>query len=353
VATDEVLRHQVIELRDIPVWVTEVQRRSWLCPPCGETTMATLPAGESGSCIGPRMEAYLGLLSGRYRMSRREVVSLLEETMGVSISVGTVQAACEAVSEALEPTVAALWSQIREETVLGGDETGWRENGARRWLWTAVGRTAAVFRIAASRGKKVAQEMLCGFTGRLITDRWCGYEWYPLKLRQLCWAHLKRDFQGIVDRGPSASLGERFLSLEHRLMEQWHQFRRGEQDRTALIQRTDPIRSEVRAGLEAAEESPDRKTRALGRELLAHFPALWTFLEVEDVEPTNNTSERVLRPAVLWRKGSFGTRSARGAEFVERMLSVAATARLRSRSLFDALSRATAARRRGEPVVVL
>lgn len=147
-----------------------------------------------------------------------------------------------------------------------------------------------------------------------------------------------------MDRGgPGQPVGEDALALIERLFGAWHQARDDPAKRPWLREQMRPIQAEFRTLLETEQESRDQKAAGLGWALLRLWPALWTFVTVVGVEPTNNRAEQAIRPAVLWRKGSFGTQSDGGAHFVERMLSVAATCKQQQRSLLDYLTEVCAA----------
>ena len=215
------------------------------------------------------------------------------------------------------------------------DETGWRQEQQRAWLWTVVTSTLTVFGIDCSRGGAAIEALLGSeFTGVVGSDRWSAYSRFPAKQRALCHAHLKRDFQALVDRGGEAeSVGRWGLAEIERLMALWHRFRAGEFDRQGLQRRMIPLQARMGRLLRRGAENPDRKAAGLCRQLQKWWPALWTFARVEGVEPTNNVSERALRPAVLWRKGTFGSDSAAGSRFAERLLTVVASCRQQGRPL--------------------
>src|ERR687894_23174 len=219
------------------------------------------------------------------------------------------------------------------------DETGWRQAKQRAWLWTVVTATLTVFRIDRTRSG-AAVEALLGpdFRGVVGSDRWSAYNRFPAERRALCHAHLKRDFQALVDRGGEAEpIGRWGLAEIERLFALWHRFRAGEYDRQELRRRLVPLQARLGRLLRRGQENPDRKASGLCRQLTKWWAALWTFARVEGVEPTNNVAERALRPTVLWRKGSFGSDSEAGSRFAERLLTVAATCRQQGRGLLNFL----------------
>ncbi len=285
--------------------------------------------------FGVRLTAVIALLSGRYRLSRREVRQLLRDLWQVRVSLGAVVRQEQAQSAALAPVVAEAQAAVQQAAVVNMDETGWREDKQRAWLWTAVTAELTVFLIDRSRGGAVVEALLgSAFAGVVGSDRWSAYSRFPAERRALCHAHLKRAFQGLVDRGGEAEpIGCWGLAEIERLFALWHRFRTGKFDRKELQRRLIPLQARMGRLLRRGQYSPDWKAAGLCRELRKWWPALWTFARVEGVEPTNNVAERALRPAVLWRKGSFGSDSEAGSRFAERLLTVVATCRQQGRSL--------------------
>jgi transposase len=344
-------RHQVVELLPLAVRVTEYQMIARRCPSCGKRTRADLPLGVPRRPFGPRLTAVVALLSGRYRLSRREVRQLLQDLWQVRLSLGAVVRQEQAESAALAPVVTAAQAAVQQAAVVNLDETGWREEQQRAWLWTVVTAALTVFRIDRHRGGAVVEVLLgAGYAGVVGSDRWSAYRRFPAEQRALCWAHLKRDFQALVDRGGEAApVGRWGLAEIERLFALWHRFRGGEFAREQLQRRLIPLQARLGRLLRRGQENPDHKAAGLCRELRKWWPALWTFARVEGVEPTNNGAERALRPAVLWRKGSFGSANEAGSRFAERLLTVVASCRQQGRPLLAFLVAAVEAALRGSP----
>jgi len=255
------------------------------------------------------------------------------------MSLGAVVRQEQAQSAALVPVIEEAQAAVQQAAVVNMDETGWRQEQRRAWLWTVVTAALTVFRIDRRRSGAVVDALLgAEFAGIVGSDRWSAYSQFPAERRALCHAHLKRDFQGLVDRGGEAEpIGRWGLAEIGRLFALWHRFRAGEFRREELRRRLIPLQARLGRVLRRGQECPDRKAAALCRQLTRWWPALWTFARVEGVEPTNNGAERVLRPAVLWRKGSFGSASATGSRFAERLLTVVATCRQQGRQVLDFL----------------
>jgi transposase len=253
---------------------------------------------------------------------------------------------------ALASPVAEVQATLPGAPVANADETRWPVAGKTQWLWVVVTQVATVFTIAASRGSQVIKALLGeGYTGVLGSDRYAGYAWLDDTWRQVCWAHLKRDFQSLVDRGGTAkAVGTAALAIIHDLFTAWHQYRDGTLDRAGLQAALEPVHDTCNALMEVGLATADGPTVTLCRGLDWLWPALWTFVDEPGVEPTNNAAERALRPAVLWRKGAFGSQSDGGARFVERLLTVTATCRQHGRSVLDYLTAVCAATQLGQPI---
>jgi transposase len=346
-----VWRHQVVELLPLAVRVTEYQMAVRRCVACGKRTRADLPAGVPRRPFGARLTAVVALLSGRYRLSRREVRQMLQDLWEIRVSLGAVLRQEQAQSTALAPIVEEAQVAVLQAPVVNMDETGWRQEQRRAWLWTVVTDELTVFRIDRRRDGTVVDALLgTDFAGVVGSDRWSVYSRFPAERRALCYAHLKRDFQKLVDRGGAAEpIGRWGLAEIERLFALWHRFRAQEFDRPELRRRLIPLQARVGRLLQRGQANPDRKAAALCRELDKWWAALWTFARVDGVEPTNNVAERALRPAVLWRKGSFGSDSEAGSRFAERLLTVVATCRQQGRRLLDILVAAGEAVLQGTP----
>jgi transposase len=340
----------VLELPPLRPEVTEYQLHRLHCPRCGAATCATLPAGTPTGGQGPRLQAVLALMTGAYRMSKRMVQSFCADVLGVPVCAGQVCASEAETAAATEAVVQELRDYVRHQPA-NVDETGWRQSRRRGWLWAVVTQAATVFRVALSRAGSVARELVDPSAGQVvITDRYAGYNWLPLRQRQLCWAHLARDFQAMVDRANAGSpVGQELLCCAQDLFTWWYRVRDGTLSRSTLRQYLGVVRSMAREQLEAGAVCGCAKTAATCRELLAVEPALWTFARVEGVEPTNNAAERALRHAVQWRKLSYGTDSPAGSQFVGNVLTVIATCRQQGRSVLDYLTHCIQAALGGDP----
>ena len=324
-------KFQVLEMPKIQPDVTEHRAHALTCGGCGTVTRATIPARVRRHGFGPRLSAFVAYLSGRCRLSKRQIAELCEDAFGTPISLGAVCAIEKDVSEALASPVKAAAEAVQKQPVVNVDETGWREEKRLAWLWVAVTGVAIVFLVARSRGSVAAKELLGKyFRGHAVSDRWGGYNWIATSRRQLCWAHLRRDFVGMIERGGiGADIATRLLANTDKMFAWWAQVRDGKITRRLFQKRMKRVRGAVSRLLRDARARAEKKTAGMCNEMLMFEPAFWTFVDHEGIEPTNNAAERAVRHAVLWRKGSFGNDSAVGSRFTERILTAVATVRLR------------------------
>ena len=344
-------RHQVTELPLAKPVVTEYQMHRLVCPACGVATRAPLPVGVPTRGFGPRVQAIVALCTGAYRLSKRTTQEVMADLFGLPLSLGTIPHLEQATVQALATPVAEAQAYVHAQPVAHLDETGWREGQARAWLWVAVTMWVTVFVVRLSRGAKVAEELLGErFCGILVTDRWSAYTWYPIRWRQICWAHLLRDFEAMIERGGrSQEIGEGLREQARQIFHWWHCVRDGTLTHARFRVMIRPMRRQVARLLKAGQGCGIAKTEGVCREVLKVYDALWTFVRVEGVEPTNNAAERAIRPGVLWRKGSFGTQSVAGSRFVEVMMTVVTTLKQQHRNVLAYMTDACQAAYTGMP----
>lgn len=344
-------RHQVVELPPVIAQVTEYQGHARTCPCCGVVTHEPLPRELLSHGTGPRLTAALSYLSGCHGISKRGVEEIADHLFAAPVALGTVVHLEQEMSAALAAPHQEALAAIQAAAVKHADETSWKQRGKLCWLWTAATATVAAFVIHGKRSALGLTALLgLEIQGILCSDRWGVYGRVPPERRQVCWAHLKRDFQKIVDRdGPSKFVGRRGLRLVKEVFAAWQAYQDGRVTRTQLQADMEPlaIRRE-RVLLEGAILGDDKKVAAFCENVLALEPALWTFVRTEGVEPTNNFMERLLRRAVLWRRRSFGCWSADGCRFVERILTVVQTRRLQGENVLEYLHSALCAHRSGQ-----
>jgi transposase len=326
----EPIRHQVWELPEIKPLVTEYQQHRLTCS-CGCSTCALLPAGVPSGQAGPRLIAFTALLMACFRQSKRRAARFLSMILNQPASAGWMVQLQNRAAAAVLPAYLELAEQVPKEPMLNIDESPTKEGQTKAWVWTFVAASFTFFVCATSRAAEVAQKVLGeDYDGIIHCDRarmyWC------FGRLQWCWAHLKRDFEGWSD-GPDAAkqkLGRDLMKSTKKMFAWWQQVREGTLSRHSFRRQMEPIRRRVERVLLRAYVDPATATTV--KELVEHIENLWTFVDIDGVEPTNNAAEQALRHAVIWRKLSFGTQSASGSRFVERLLTVIETCRRQERN---------------------
>jgi transposase len=345
--------HQFAELPRVAAVVTESQGHARTCPACHHVTREAIPAEIRAQAFGPRLAAVLSYKGGCQHVSQRGLEDVVEAVVGVPISVGTGDALQGQMTHALEQPHQEIADHLRQAPAKDVDETGWKQAGKRHWLWAAVTATAVLFVVHARRGAVGLRAWLGErVVGLVSSDRWSAYGVIPLWRRQGCWAHLRRDFQAMVDRQDAGSeVGQDLLDYTGVLFESWYKVRDGTRKRAWLARQVEQeLRPEARAALARGAACGCAKTAGVCAAILKVEPALGPLARVDGVEPTNNAAERALRPAGVWRKKSYGCPSEAGCRFVERLLSVTQTLRLLGRPVLDYLTEALDAHRSGLPI---
>jgi len=339
-------RHQVTELPRRAVKVTEHQALACQCGRCGCVTKGLIPEQFTRSVAGERLTAAICFASARMHGSRRAVEELLEEMLGAPLALGTVIAREREMTAALAEPYRQAKAVIQKAKAKNVDETGWKRAG--RFLWVAATRALAVFHLDPCRNRDAMHQLLGQeVSGTICTDRYGVYEKVPLEQRGLCWSHLQRDFQELSEQSASAELGAAGVELCHQVHRLWDQFAAGTIVRSTLQKRGKALRRQMKKLLKKGRDSTAKRASGFCKELLRFEPALWTFTTVEGIEPTNNHAERMLRPAVMWRKQSLGSHSVSGCRFVERVLTALQTLKLTGRSVMDYFEQAIHALRHG------
>jgi hypothetical protein len=344
-------RHQVSELPKSKALIVEYQRHTLNCVVCGAKNQAEWPQEMPKGSFGERLQGMIGYLGGRFGVSQRDMVELLGTVFQVEISLGSIPAQERRVSRALKQPVEAAQKHVRAQSAANLDETSWHELTQKLWLWVCATPSVTVFRIFKNRSALGAEKLLGSqYFGIVGSDRYSAYNWLDPLHRQICWAHLKRDFQAWVERGgESQVIGHQLLVQLKHIFGLWHQVRDGTLSRADFQTVMQPIRLEFVGLLEIGTYLDHSETRRTCKNILKIQQALWTFVDQEGVEPTNNAAERALRRGVIWRRRSFGTQSASGSLFVERILTAVMTLRQQKRDVLDYLAQACRAATVGLP----
>ncbi|AFY94829.1 IS66 family transposase [Chamaesiphon minutus] len=349
-------RHQVIEVPPITAKITEHRLHQLACQHCGEKTRAKLPAGISAVGYGARLSALVAWLSSDYRQSHGQLQQLLKQLLGIEISIASINRLRQEMSLALESVVTQAHEYVQSQPQIHSDETSFSQGNCdghnpkqrQGWLWVVVTKLMSIFEVSLNRGQVTAKQMIGErYTGIVISDRYSSYNWLSVEQRQVCWAHLKRDLTAMSERsGVSQTIGQALLKRQQRLFRWWHRVRDGTMTRADFELAVVALRQGFKAELESAvelpigknENTPLAKTVRTCEQLLKIEPALWTFVTVPGIEPTNNAAEQALRQAVIWRRTSFGSQSLAGSQFVARLLSVVTSLKAQQRDVWDFLT---------------
>jgi len=341
------MRRQVTELPEVSATITEYRIHTLECP-CGHHTRAEIPA-EAEGCFGPRLAALVSLLTGGYRMSKRNVQELLRDVLGVDLALGSVSKLEARTSQILAAPHAEVLAHIRSAPHVNMDETSWTEERLKTWLWVASTPQAVYYRIEAERSSDVVTEILGpNFAGIVGNDRAKAYLVLDPEHRQVCWFHLGRNFQSKIELGGDAArFGEQMRAFERRMWRAQHSFTAENTSRESYERRMNMLRGEVHRALEAWSEHQGDGIAGMCKNLLELEPAMWKFVTHPNVAPTNNRAERDIRHPVVWRRSSFGTDSPNGSRFVERILSVVQTCKRQGKRAFEFLTDILSATRDG------
>jgi transposase len=339
-------RYQFTELPAFEPHTTEYRRHCVACPRCEAKTWAAYDSDKiPSSPFGPRLQSAVALLTGVYHLGRRRAVQLLADLVGVRISLGAVSAVEARVSAAVAPVVEEACEHVNNAAVKHTDGTSWLQAGVMLSVWTIATACATVFKIIANGRADTLKPLYGKLRGILVSDRATALKFWAMERRQICWAHLLRKFVSFTERdGPAGQFGRELLQFTGILFEYWTDYREGRLSREALRTWMAPVRTQFEALLERAVAARIPDVSGSCADILEHRAALWTFVDREGVEPTNNHAERELREFVLWRKRSFGTQSERGNRFAERLMTIAHTARKQGKNVLELLTACCVAR---------
>jgi transposase len=319
--------HQHIELPEIEMDVTHYILHQCECPNCGKTVKGQMPA-DKATGYGPRLSGFIAEMSGIKKMSRNDVKQLCESAFGISIATGTIQKIIDRASMSLYPVYDHIGEIARSHWCNYIDETSWFTEHNLQWLWAMVNERVAYYRIDPHRSKQAFEQLILDWRGVLISDSYgCYTKWID---RQTCLAHLIRKSDALTERKKKQLITFGHLSGTwlRKLVkfsknppnpEQWSDFHAHLMFTLSLWQ------------------DDDNDAGKLARQILREIDNLWVFLEHEGIEPTNNRAERALRFGVIWRKCSLGTQSEKGNRWVERILTLKETCRLKSERTFPIL----------------
>lgn len=346
---DRIERHQIFEIPVVKYEVIEYQLQKGYCACCAKTYSAELPAGISWKGFGPRVQAMTSILTSKYRLSKRLASAWFKDIYQMPICLGSISNVEQTISEALATIHQNLAHRIQLEKVVHADETGHKECNKNGWAWILSTKDYTLFELRHSRGKKVAKELIGPLQDRIfITDRYPAYNYLPDQNHQLCWAHLKRDFQKISERsGESGRVGQALLRCYKKIFLYW------KKSGSFCQKKLKRLKNEMMRWLKIGVYCDHSKTAKTCENLIDLFPSLWLFFDIPEVSPTNNHAERQLRPLVISKKLTFGTQSNRGSRYIERIFSIITTCKQQGRDTLAFITQAVQGYFRKEPPIVL
>lgn len=341
-------RRQQVEIPPIEPIVTERRYHAIRCPGCRKVTRAK-PRESEKMCYGPRLGALIAILATVHNLTRRHIEALMDSVLGTQLSLGTIDNCIHEVGNAVKGPVETLRGELTQQAGLNIDETGWKKDSEKRWLWTFVAPTLTFFHIAESRGKKVLEDILGErFDGIIGSDRYSAYRSYDKGGWQVCLAHLIREAKGLSQSSdPATSRFGFWVRRELKLM-----IRLSKNGKAKSLQ-MNSCKARLKRACYLQRASPDKYARRFANAILNDWEAVTLFTRVEGVPPTNNAAERSLRQSVIARKISFGSHSEKGLRTTERMRTIVATAKMRGIDAWTYLAHALTQHRMGQPVPLL
>ena len=344
-ATGDYQRRQQVEIPRVEPVVTERRYHAIRCPACGKVNRAKPGEGEK-KCYGPRLGALIAVLAMAHNLPRRHIEGILGSVLGTRLSLGTIDNCLHEVGQAVEGPVEVLREGLAQQPRLNIDESGWKKDGERRWIWTLVSPTVTFFHITESRGKKVLEQILGDhFDGIIGSDRYGAYRAYDKAGWQICLAHLIREAKGLSESSdPILSQFGLWVRDELRLMiKLWKEGK-------AISLQMNSCKARLKRACYLPHDSPDKHARRFANAILKDWEAVTLFTKVEGIPPTNNLAEQSLRQSVIARKISFGNHSETGLRSTERLRTIIATAKMRGIDTWSYLADALNQYRTGQPV---
>jgi transposase len=327
-------RRQVIEVVLLKRVIEHVVKRR-RCGICGKRWLPTLEAGELGvqgkRRFGASVQSLVAMLHGRYRVPMKEIGRLLEEAVGLHISDGEIVALLDGVREAGAGALEDLREQVRSAPAVCADESGWREDGKNGWIWTFSTPQGRYFEYHPTRSGMVAQEVLGeGFEGRVVCDCYVGYNRLSQE-KQRCWAHLLRDLHELKEQHGDEPAVLAWAERIQGLYEEAKAFSSPNRRQRRAMRRH--LEVQLDALVRPVAQEKGAPPRVLAERMRQHLLECFVFVEHPEVPATNNLAERSLRPAVIARKISGGTRSPKGSNTKMGLMSLFGTWVLRGERL--------------------
>ena len=333
--------HQKMEIPPIKAYVTEYHLYHGVCRSCGNQNTADLPEGVSLDLLGDHAKAVISALSGFFHNSKRDIQRILHDIFHLPISLGLVSVTEKRVSHKLKSSYDELCEKMEESPYLHIDETGHKCRGEKGWGWMFTNRQMSVLKLTSSRGKKVLQSILPAYEGQIISDRYGAYRHFEDEKRQICWSHLKRDFQRFAhsQNEALAEYGRILEQIGYEVFVLEKAFKNQNINNLFFMRQIRKLKKRLLYALKSILRVPDcPHAHRVAHNLLNSFDMMWRFVDNREIEPTNNLAERQIRKYVIYRKKSLFTWSQRGNEFIERIFYLFLTCRLQNQNSFLRLS---------------
>jgi len=339
---------QKAELPEIKPIFTNYILEKGVCRSCKKRRTASLPSGITPDLLGPRAKSIISTLTGAFNNSKKDVQSIMKDIFGLKICIGMIPKTDTRISEKCETYHKENLEILKTSPLLHIDETGFnvKTSDKRHWAWVLTNKLTALFHIADNRGKKVIEELLPFYDGYIISDRYGAYNIFDPEQRQICLAHILRDFARFANSSElsTSNIGKILVSELKEIFSLTHKNKNLEIDRIQLLVKTQKHISSIRQHLETILNfSTSKKVRGSAKNILKHESMMWKFLEVPWLDATNNHAERVLRNIVINRKTSFFVYGEKGKAFIERVKSLYLTSKLRGENFFSTLYQLAAA----------
>ena len=334
VLSEEYSAHQKIEIPPIKPFVTEYRLHASCCKICARSYDTRL---DNYKLLQRNAESIITSLGGFFNNSKRDIQLILSQIFNLNISLGLISNSEARVSDKLETKYNALVSMAESSEYLHLDESSANNKGKLGWCWVAANNAVTIFRLMNSRSRKALEKFLPEYEGKVVTDRYAVYDVYDNEKRQVCLAHLRRDFKRFAhSKNLSLSkVGKSLVEIIDLVFAIYHHFKMEKIDKLYYLRRMRKIRKKMLYYLKTVSNLEEcEQARRVANNILRSFDMMWLFVDDGQIEPTNNFAERQIKHHVKYRKNSFFTWSDRGQRFIERTKSLLATAKLQNLNPF-------------------
>lgn len=326
--------HQKIEIPPIKPFVTEYRLHSSHCPSCLREYKTSL---KNYKLLEKNVESIITTLGGFFNNSKRDIQSILSQIFNLDISLGLISNSEERVSKKLEDKYNELMELAESSQYLHLDESSANNKGKLGWCWIAANKAVTVFRLSHSRARYALEQFLPEYEGSVITDRYAVYNVYEESRRQICLAHLRRDFKRFAHSKHTslAIVGISLIEIIDLVFATHKCYKSNRIERLYYLRRMRKIQKKMLHYLKRVSQLQEcEQARRVAGNILKSFDMMWLFVENPEIDPTNNFAERQIKHHVKYRKNSLFTWSDRGQRFFERTKSIFATAKLQNSNPF-------------------